>query len=292
MLGADPALERFLERQVAVARARLRERGPARRARARALADALPEVPSVAALARKLRTSARTCSGSSRARAPRSPRSRRAAPLARRGLPRDGPADRRGQLPGRLRGAERVPPRVQALDGRDGGFVPRALAGEAGMTPEWICIGVVAVFWGGYPLVARAASFGGPWVTRAGRVVAVVPDRLRALAGRRLRAAVARSARAARSRGTDAGPRADRVSARRERRSSRLRSRSRSPTSAMLIVTTVGALLFFQEAVTLQKLSASGSCSRASRCSSRLIPPRDFVYDGPRSNPRSEGGDA
>ena len=102
--------------------ARAASRAPARspRACARALADALPEVLTVAALARALRTSARSLQrqlageGTSVAALATELRRSRAEAYLEMGLP-----IARGQLPGRLRGAERVPPRVQALDGRD-----------------------------------------------------------------------------------------------------------------------------------------------------------------------------
>ncbi|HTO55629.1 MAG TPA: EamA family transporter [Myxococcota bacterium] len=40
---------------------------------------------------------------------------------------------------------------------------------------EWICIALVAVFWGGYPLVARLSNFGGSLGSFFLVVVSVVP---------------------------------------------------------------------------------------------------------------------
>ena len=60
MRAADPALARFLEAQVAARARGFASAGPLGERVRGALADALPEVPSVAALARKLRTSPRS----------------------------------------------------------------------------------------------------------------------------------------------------------------------------------------------------------------------------------------
>jgi AraC-like DNA-binding protein len=61
MLGSDPALERFLERQVSASARAFASAGPVAEQARRALAESLPEGGlSVAALARRLRMSART----------------------------------------------------------------------------------------------------------------------------------------------------------------------------------------------------------------------------------------
>jgi len=122
------------------------------------------------------------------------------------------------------------------------------------MSADWVCIALVAVFWGGYPLVARLSSFGGPWGSLVLGSVAILP-----IAGTALAAG-----------GWERPARGDlwpllvaglmqgvglmafvRVA------TGKLEASVAIPVSdvAMLIVTTVGAILFFQETLTAQKLA-------------------------------------
>jgi len=117
------------------------------------------------------------------------------------------------------------------------------------MSADWVCIALVAVFWGGYPLVARLSSFGGPWGSLLLGSVAILP-----IAGTALAAG-----------GWERPARGDlwpllvaglmqgvglmafvRVA------TGKLEASVAIPVSdvAMLIVTTVGAILFFQETLT------------------------------------------
>ena len=123
---------------------------------------------------------------------------------------------------------------------------------------EWVFIAAVAVFWGAYPLVTRACGYEGPWATLLVAVAAVVPvvayvllqggsftrpspGQLGALglAGLMQGLGLIAFLRVA---------------------SGSLEASIAIPISdvAMLIVTAVGALVFFQEAVTLQKLFGLG----------------------------------
>jgi drug/metabolite transporter (DMT)-like permease len=122
------------------------------------------------------------------------------------------------------------------------------------MSADWVCIALVAVFWGGYPLVARLSGFGGPWGSLVLGSVAILP-----IAGTALAAG-----------GWERPARGDlwpllvaglmqgvglmafvRVA------TGKLEASVAIPVSdvAMLIVTTVGAILFFQETLTAQKLA-------------------------------------
>jgi len=122
------------------------------------------------------------------------------------------------------------------------------------MSADWVCIALVAVFWGGYPLVARLSGFGGPWGSLLLGSVAILP-----IAGTALAAG-----------GWERPARGDlwpllvaglmqgvglmafvRVA------TGKLEASVAIPVSdvAMLIVTTVGAILFFQETLTAQKLA-------------------------------------
>ena len=49
------------------------------------------------------------------------------------------------------------------------------------MSVEWICIGVVAVFWGGYPLITRAAQIEGAFSSFLVALAALVPAAAAAL---------------------------------------------------------------------------------------------------------------
>ena len=122
------------------------------------------------------------------------------------------------------------------------------------MSADWVCIALVAVFWGGYQLVARLSGFGGPWGSLVLGSVAILP-----IAGTALAAG-----------GWERPARGDlwpllvaglmqgvglmafvRVA------TGKLEASVAIPVSdvAMLIVTTVGAILFFQETLTAQKLA-------------------------------------
>ena len=126
------------------------------------------------------------------------------------------------------------------------------------MTSEWLWIGVVAVFWGGYPLVTRACGYEGPWMTALVAVVAVVPaiaygvwqggDYARPSPGQLGALGLAGLMQGL---GLIAFLRVA---------SGSLEASIAIPISdvAMLVVTAVGALIFFQEAVTLQKLFGLG----------------------------------
>ena len=122
------------------------------------------------------------------------------------------------------------------------------------MSTELLCIVLVAIFWGGYPLVARLSSFGGPlgsWLLAAVSLVPVTgaifafgdttpPTRAQLwpllVAGVMQGVGLLAFVRLA---------------------TGKLEASVAIPVSdvAMLIVTTVGAILFFQEAVTPQKLA-------------------------------------
>ena len=123
------------------------------------------------------------------------------------------------------------------------------------MTVEWLWIGVVAVFWGAYPLVTRACGYQGPFATLLVGVSAVAP-----LLGFVLwqGAAWTRPSPAQLAALVLAGMMQGlgliaflRVA------SGSLEASIAIPISdvAMLIVTAIGALVFFQEAVTVQKLA-------------------------------------
>jgi drug/metabolite transporter (DMT)-like permease len=123
---------------------------------------------------------------------------------------------------------------------------------------EWIFIAVVAVFWGGYPLVTRACGYEGPWATLLVAVTAVVPviayvllqsveytrpspGQLGALGVAGLMQGLGLIAFLRVAGGSVEASIAIPIS-----------------DVAMLIVTAVGALIFFQEAVTVQKLAGLG----------------------------------
>ena len=120
------------------------------------------------------------------------------------------------------------------------------------MSTEAICIALVAIFWGAYPLVARLSSFGGPLGSLVVAAFALAPIGVAVIAGRDF----------ARPTSAELWPLAIsglmqgvgllafvRVA------TGRLEASTAVPISdvGMMIVTTVGAIYFFQEAVTLQK---------------------------------------
>jgi drug/metabolite transporter (DMT)-like permease len=122
------------------------------------------------------------------------------------------------------------------------------------MSADWICIALVAVFWGGYPLVARLSSFGGPLGSLVLGAVAIVPVAAAALATgsgeRPTRAELWPLVVAGLMQGVG-------LMAFVRVATGKLEASVAIPISdvAMLIVTTVGAILFFQEALGPQKLA-------------------------------------
>ncbi len=122
---------------------------------------------------------------------------------------------------------------------------------------EWICIALIAVFWGGYPLVARLSSSGGPLGSLVLVLVSVLP-----IAG----AVLVSGDRALPARGQlwpllVAGVmQGVGLLAFVRLATGKLDASVAIPIAdvGMLIVTTVGAILFFHEAVTLQKLAGLG----------------------------------
>jgi len=122
------------------------------------------------------------------------------------------------------------------------------------MSAEWTCIALVALFWGGYPLVARLSSFGGPLGSLVLGAVAIVPVAVAALAA----GSTARPTRA------DLWPlvvsglmQGVGLMAFVRVATGKLDASVAIPISdvAMLIVTTAGAILFFHEALSAQKLA-------------------------------------
>ena len=121
------------------------------------------------------------------------------------------------------------------------------------MTVEIVCIALVAACWGGYPLVARASGYGGPLGTLVLSLAGMVPITLAVLwqggAERPPSAALAKLAIAGVLMGGG-------LLAFNKLANSRLDASISIPIvdTAMLIVTTLGAIYFFQEAVTARKL--------------------------------------
>ena len=122
------------------------------------------------------------------------------------------------------------------------------------MSTDTICIALVAVFWGGYPLVARLSNFGGPLGSLVLATIALVPVAATTLFTRDsvlpTRAQLWPLVIAGVMQG--AGLLAFvRVA------TGRVEASVAIPLSdvGMMLVTTVGAILFFQEAVTPQKLA-------------------------------------
>ncbi|MFI5315891.1 MAG: EamA family transporter [Myxococcota bacterium] len=122
------------------------------------------------------------------------------------------------------------------------------------MSTEAICIALVAVFWGGYPLVARLSNFGGPAGSLVLATVALVP----VVAATLLTGDSLRPTRAQlwpllisglmQGIGLLAFVRVA---------TGRVEASVAIPLSdvGMMLVTTVGAIFFFQEAITAQKLA-------------------------------------
>ena len=122
---------------------------------------------------------------------------------------------------------------------------------------EWICIALVAVFWGGYPLVARLSDMGGPFGSLLLALVSLVPiaaatlwmgDSISPTRAQLWPIAVAGIMQGI---GLMAFVRVA---------TGKLEASVSIPISdvAMMLVTTLGAILFFQEAVTAQKLLGIG----------------------------------
>jgi drug/metabolite transporter (DMT)-like permease len=122
---------------------------------------------------------------------------------------------------------------------------------------EWICIALVAVFWGGYPLVARLTSYGGPLGSLILAILALLPIGAAALWNGDYtpptRADLGPLAIAGLMQGVG-------LLAFVRLATGKLEASVAIPISdvAMLSVTTIGAFLFFQEAVTVQKVFGLG----------------------------------
>jgi len=122
------------------------------------------------------------------------------------------------------------------------------------MTLEIVCIALVAACWGGYPLVARASGYGGPLGTLVLALAGLLPITLAVLwqggVERPSAAAIGKLAVAGLLMGGG-------LLAFNKLANSRLDASISIPIvdTAMLIVTTLGAIYFFQEAVTARKLA-------------------------------------
>jgi drug/metabolite transporter (DMT)-like permease len=121
------------------------------------------------------------------------------------------------------------------------------------MTLEIVCIALVAVCWGGYPLVARASGYGGPLGTLVLSLAGLLPITLAVLwqrgAERPTPDAIVKLGIAGLLMGIG-------LIAFNRLVNSKLDASISIPIvdTAMLIVTTLGAIWFFQEAVTARKL--------------------------------------
>ena len=121
------------------------------------------------------------------------------------------------------------------------------------MTLEIVCIALVAACWGGYPLVARASGYGGALGTLVLALAGLLPIGLAVLwqrgAERPSPDALVKLAIAGLLMGVG-------LLAFNRLANSRMDASISIPIvdTAMLIVTTLGAIYFFQEAVTARKL--------------------------------------
>jgi drug/metabolite transporter (DMT)-like permease len=121
------------------------------------------------------------------------------------------------------------------------------------MTLEIVCIALVAICWGGYPLVARASGYGGPLgaliLTFAGLVPILLSVLWQGSSERPSPGALGKLGIAGVLMGSG-------LVAFNRLANSPLEASISIPIvdTAMLIVTTLGAIYFFQEAVTAQKL--------------------------------------
>lgn len=122
---------------------------------------------------------------------------------------------------------------------------------------EWICVALVALFWGGYPLVARLSSFGGPLGSLVLALVSVLPIASAVLVtgdtAPPTRAQLWPLLVAGLMQGVG-------LLAFVRLATGKLEASVAIPIAdvGMLIVTTLAAILFFQEALTLQKLAGLG----------------------------------
>jgi drug/metabolite transporter (DMT)-like permease len=122
------------------------------------------------------------------------------------------------------------------------------------MTRELVLIALVALFWGAYPLVARASGHGGPWGALVLNLAALLPIGLAValLPGASMRP----SPEATLKLGVAGAMMGCGLVAFNLLANSRLEASVSIPIvdTAMLLVTTACAVVFFQEAVTAQKL--------------------------------------
>jgi drug/metabolite transporter (DMT)-like permease len=122
------------------------------------------------------------------------------------------------------------------------------------MRTEWVCILLVAVFWGGYPLIARLSSVGGALASLWLGALALVPVAAAAVfdgaSGRPTRADLWPLALAGLMQGAG-------LLAFVRLATGKLDASVAIPISdvAMLIVTTAGAIAFFREPLTAQKVA-------------------------------------
>lgn len=122
---------------------------------------------------------------------------------------------------------------------------------------EWICIVLVALFWGGYPLIARLSSFGGPFGSLILAGLSLVPITAAVFASGDVtpptRAQLWPILLAGVMQGIG-------LLAFLRLATGKLDASIAIPIAdvGMLIVTTVAAILFFQEALTLQKTVGLG----------------------------------
>jgi len=123
------------------------------------------------------------------------------------------------------------------------------------MSLDWFCIVVVALFWGGYPLIARLSDLGGPIGSLALSTVAFVPVVIAVwwvgMPQRPTTAQLWPLAVAGVMQGIGLLAFVQLASSRRMEASVAIPIADVS----MLLVTTIGAILFYQEAVSLQKLA-------------------------------------
>jgi drug/metabolite transporter (DMT)-like permease len=125
------------------------------------------------------------------------------------------------------------------------------------MTVEIICIALVAACWGGYPLVARSSGYGGPLGTLLLALAGLLPITLAVLHQGGHPGGVERPPAGALVKLAIAGVlMGSGLLAFNRLANSRLDASISIPIvdTAMLIVTTLGAIYFFQEAVTARKL--------------------------------------
>ena len=121
------------------------------------------------------------------------------------------------------------------------------------MTADVACIAIVALFWGGYPLVARTSGYGGALGTLVLSLAGLVPIMVAALwGGLAVRPSTAQLVRL----GVAGVMMGIGLIAFNRLANGELDASVSIPIvdTAMLLVSTVGALWFFEEPVTTQKL--------------------------------------